>query len=99
MDDYDRREFVKMSVPAFLAVTFALPSITAFAKDANADKGHKRSDEALNWDAFLEKVTAEAKKQLDPKRWSEPEYVKSLLIGGLLATRKVEIHQRRWSRS
>ncbi|MFT4546799.1 MAG: hypothetical protein ACI8XO_004482 [Verrucomicrobiales bacterium] len=76
MDDYDRREFVKMSVPAFLGVTFALPSITAFAKDANANRGHKRSDEVLNWDAFLEKTTAEAKKQLDPKVWSEPAYVK-----------------------
>ncbi len=59
MDDYDRREFVKMSVPAFLGVTFALPSITAFAKDANAKRGHKRSNEVLNWDAFLEKVSAE----------------------------------------
>ena len=76
MDDYDRRQFVKMSVPAFLGVTFALPSITAFAKDANANKGYKRSDEALNWDAFLERITAEAEKQLDPKIWSEPKYVK-----------------------
>ena len=75
MDDYNRREFVKMSLPAFLGVSLTLPSITAFAKQANADRGHVRSDEPINWDAFIEKVTAEAKKQLDPKRWDEPAYV------------------------
>jgi hypothetical protein len=39
MDEYSRREFVKMSVPAFPGVTLMLPSITAFAKQANAHHG------------------------------------------------------------
>jgi len=76
MDDYSRREFVKMGLPAFLGVSLALPSITAYAKKANANKGFARSDEPLNWEAFVEQVTVEAKAQLKPKTWDEPGYVK-----------------------
>ncbi len=48
MDDFNRREFVKMSVPAFLGVSLTLPLVTAHAKKANADRGRPRSDEAIN---------------------------------------------------
>lgn len=52
-----------------------LPAITAFATRANAFEGRLKSDGAIHWDAFLEAIEVEAKKQhLD--QWSELEYVK-----------------------
>lgn len=75
MDEYDRRHFIKTSIPGFLGVSMALPAITAFATRANAYQGRLKEDGAINWDAFLTAIEKEAKKQhLDS--WNELEYVR-----------------------
>jgi hypothetical protein len=75
MDDYDRRHFIKTSIPGFLGISMALPAITAFATRANAYQGRLKADGSINWDAFLSAIEIEAKKQhLDS--WSELAYVK-----------------------
>lgn len=77
MDDYSRRAFIRTSLPGFLGVSLALPSITALATRAAAFEGRVAKDAPIHWDAFLEAVAAEAAKQhLD--RWNEPAYVKKI---------------------
>ena len=77
MDDYNRRQFIRTSIPGFLGLSLALPGITALATRANACQGRVRADGAVNWDAFLEAVAEEAAKQhLD--QWSEAAYVKQV---------------------
>lgn len=77
MDDYDRREFLSLSLPGFLGVLTALPSLCAFATRANAAEGRLPADKALHWEAFLEAVTTEAAKQhLDA--WKQDDYVKTI---------------------
>lgn len=74
MDDYSRRAFIRTSLPGFLGVTLALPSIVSLATRAAAFEGRVAADAPIHWDAFLEAVAKEAAKQhLD--RWNEPEYV------------------------
>lgn len=74
MDDYDRRNFIRTSIPGFLGLSMALPAITAFATRANAYEGRLKADGSINWDAFLTEIEKEAKKQhLD--NWNEVEYV------------------------
>lgn len=76
MDDYDRRHFIKTSIPGFLGLGMALPQLTAFATRANACEGRLPANGAINWDAFLEGVEKEAAKQhLD--NWSESAYVEA----------------------
>lgn len=83
MDDYDRRHFIKTSIPGFLGLGLALPQLTAFATRANACAGRLPVDGAINWDAFLEGVEKEAAKQhLD--QWSEQGYIEA---AGRLARR------------
>jgi cysteamine dioxygenase len=77
MDEYDRREFLSLSLPGFLGVLTALPALCAFATRANAAEGRLPEDGAMHWDAFLEAVAAEAGKQhLDA--WNQDTYVKSI---------------------
>lgn len=76
MDDYDRRHFIKTSLPGFLGLGLALPQLTAFATRANACQGRVPVGASINWDAFLEGVAHEAAKQhLDS--WSERSYVQA----------------------
>ena len=83
MDDYDRRHFLKTSIPGFLGLGMALPQLTAFATRANACQGRLPANRAINWDAFLEGVEKEAAKQhLDS--WNEKAYVEA---AGKLAQR------------
>lgn len=83
MDDYDRRQFIRTSLPGFLGLGMALPQLTAFATRANACNGRLPADGAINWEAFLEGVEKEAAKQhLDS--WSEKGYVEA---AGKLAQR------------
>lgn len=83
MDDYDRRHFIKTSIPGFLGLGMVLPQLTAFATRANACQGRLPANGAINWDAFLEGVEKEAAKQhLD--HWSETGYVEA---AGKLAQR------------
>ncbi|MBG7608489.1 MAG: hypothetical protein IZT59_10735 [Verrucomicrobia bacterium] len=77
MDDYDRREFLSLSLPGFLGVLTALPALCALATRANAAGGRLPEHGAMHWDAFLEAVTKEAAKQhLDA--WNQDTYVKSI---------------------
>jgi hypothetical protein len=77
MDDYDRREFLSLSLPGFLGVLTALPSLCALATRANAAEGRLPADGAMHWEAFLEAVSTEAAKQhLDA--WNQDDYVKSI---------------------
>jgi cysteamine dioxygenase len=74
MDDYSRRDFIRTSLPGFLGLAMALPSITTLATRANACHGRIPQDGAIHWDAFLEAIGREAGRQhLDD--WSEPHYV------------------------
>lgn len=74
MDDYDRRHFIRTSIPGFLGLSLALPSITALATKANAFQGRVKENGAINWDAFLTTIEKEAAKQ-HVDNWNEPEYV------------------------
>ena len=75
MDDYNRRHFIRTSIPGFLGLGLALPSITAIATRANAFEGRVPENGAINWNAFLEAVEKEtAKQHLDD--WNESDYVK-----------------------
>lgn len=74
MDEYDRREFLSLSLPSLLGVLTALPSLCALATRANAAEGRLATDSAMHWEAFLEAVTKEAGKQhLDA--WNQDDYV------------------------
>jgi hypothetical protein len=84
MDEYDRREFLRTTVPGFLGVLLALPTLCAGATKANGGEGRPAKDGAMNWDAFLEAVAKEAEKQhLDA--WEQEDYLKriSALAGRL----------------
>jgi len=77
MDEYDRREFLSLSLPGFLGVLTALPALCALATRANAAGGRLPEDGAMHWEAFLEAVTKEAGKQhLDA--WDQDTYVESI---------------------
>ena len=77
MDDYSRRHFIRTSLPGFLGLSLALPSITALATRANACQGRIAADGAINWDTFLTEVEKEAAKQhLD--HWNQDKYVKQV---------------------
>ena len=77
MDEYDRREFLSLSLPGFLGVVAALPSLCALATRANASSGRLPAGEKMHWDAFLEAVAKKASEQhLDA--WNQDSYVKSI---------------------
>lgn len=77
MDDYDRREFLRLSLPGFLGVLTALPALCALATRANACEGRPAVNGAMDWEAFLEGVAKEAARQhLDD--WDQDRYVKTI---------------------
>jgi len=82
MDDFKRREFIKLSAFGFAAVALQLNSITTYAQKANGYLGKWNSNTKLNWDAFLERLTMLSKSQ-HQLPWNEKEYtqqVKNLLL-------------------
>ncbi len=77
MDEYDRREFLSLSFPAFLGVVTALPALCALATRANASEGRLSENGAMHWEAFLEAVSKEANRQhLDA--WNQDDYVRRI---------------------
>ena len=74
MDDYDRRHFIRTSLPGFLGLTIALPNLTTLATRANACHGRMPEIQPINWDAFLEAVEKEATRQHFDD-WDESAYV------------------------
>lgn len=75
MDDYDRRVFLKMSLPGFLGLSMALPGLAQEAREAAALDGRKRAGEPMEWDAFIESVSKFAGRRVADD-WSEEKYVK-----------------------
>ncbi|MEM7105371.1 MAG: hypothetical protein AAF502_19695 [Bacteroidota bacterium] len=82
MDDFKRREFIKLSALGFAGIALQLNAISAYAQSANAHFGNWNNDTNLNWDAFLERLTQLAKTQHQPY-WNQKQYteqVKQLLL-------------------
>lgn len=78
MDDYNRRQFIRTSLPGFLGLTLALPSIASLATRANACNGRLAKNATINWDAFLSEVDKVAKTQhLD--HWKEEAYIQQVV--------------------
>ena len=82
MDNFKRREFIKLSALGFAGIALQLNSISAYAQSANAHFGKWNIDTIINWDAFLERLTQLAKTQhqlpWDQKAYTEQ--VKQLLL-------------------
>ncbi len=82
MDDFKRREFIKLSALGFASIALQLNSISSYAQMANANIGKWNNNTKLNWDAFLERLTQLAKTQhqisWDQKLYTEQ--VKQLLL-------------------
>lgn len=74
MKEYTKREFLKMSLLSFAGVMTSLPALALDAKKANANRGYYRSDEPINWDAFLDFTNKYAKKLMQNKI-DEQKYV------------------------
>ncbi|MGH1433480.1 MAG: hypothetical protein ACRBG0_03375 [Lewinella sp.] len=82
MDDFKRREFIKLSALGFAGIALQLNSISSHAQSANAHFGKWNNDTNLNWDAFLERLTQLAKTQ-HQSHWNQKLYteqVKQLLL-------------------
>jgi cysteamine dioxygenase len=81
MDNYKRREFIKLSALGFAGIALQFNAISANAQQANAHLGKWDANTALNWDAFLERLSQLAKSQHDLS-WNQMQYtseVKRLL--------------------
>ena len=82
MDDFKRREFIRLSAIGFAGIALQLNSIATYAQSANAHFGKWNNDTNLNWDAFLERLTKLAKTQ-HQSHWNQKLYteqVKQLLL-------------------
>ena len=82
MDDFKRREFIKLSALGFASIALQLNSISSYAQSANAHLGKWNNNTKLNWDAFLERLTQLAKTQHELP-WNQKLYteqVKQLLL-------------------
>jgi hypothetical protein len=82
MDNYKRREFIKLSALGFAGVALQLHAISAYAQKANGYMGAWNGNTNLNWDAFLEKLSELAKTQHEA-HWNQARYtrqVKRLLL-------------------
>jgi len=82
MDDFKRREFIKLSALGFASIALQLNAISSYAQKANGYFGKWDSNTKLNWDAFLERVTTLANTQHELP-WNQKQYteqVKQLLL-------------------
>lgn len=82
MNDFKRREFIKLSALGFASIALQLNTISSYAQKANGHLGRWNADTQLNWDAFLERLTQLAKSQYQLP-WDEKKYtnqVKRLLL-------------------
>jgi hypothetical protein len=82
MENYKRREFIRMSLLTFAGISLGINSISAKALRANAFNGYLGTNPKLNWDAFLTQISSKAKVQ-NTHLWKEVEYleaVKKLLL-------------------
>ena len=82
MDDFKRREFIKLSAWGFAGLALQLQAISTYAQKANGHFGKWHKDTKLNWDAFLERLTQLARTQ-HTAPWDQGQYtqqVKQLLL-------------------
>lgn len=82
MDNFKRREFIKLSALGFASIALQFGSISSYAQMANAHIGKWNNDTKLNWDAFLERLSQLAKTQHE-LHWNQKRYltqVKHLLL-------------------
>lgn len=82
MDNFKRREFIKLSAIGFAGVALHLNALSAYAQKANGHLGRWDATTKLNWDAFLERLSQLAKTQHDLP-WNQKRYtrqVKKLLL-------------------
>ncbi len=77
MDNYQRREFVKLSLASFAAVALQLNGLSALGLNANKFNGFSGTKPSLNWEAFLEEISKLAKTQ-HTKNWNQSEYIKAV---------------------
>jgi cysteamine dioxygenase len=77
MDNYKRREFIKLSALGFVGIALSLNPITTYAQQANAYLGKWDAKTPLNWDAFLERLSFLAKSQHDLP-WNQKRYTKQV---------------------
>jgi len=82
MNNYKRREFIKLSALGFASIALQFSSISMYAQKANSFYGRTNSDTKLNWDAFISEIQKLAEKQHDIS-WNQKKYlnqVKKLLL-------------------
>jgi cysteamine dioxygenase len=77
MDNYRRREFIRLSALGFAGIALQFHTISAYAQQANGYFGKWDTNTKLNWDAFLERLTEIAKTQHDLP-WNQKRYTKQV---------------------
>jgi hypothetical protein len=77
MENYQRREFIKLSLASFATVALQLNSLSALGLKANKLNGFSGANPSLNWEAFLEEISKLAKTQYI-KPWNQSEYIKAV---------------------
>lgn len=77
MDDFKRREFIKLSALGFAGIALQLNEISAYAQKANGHLGKWDANTKLNWDAFLERLATLAKNQ-HKSHWNQKRYTKQV---------------------
>jgi len=81
MDNFKRREFIKLSALGFAGIALQFNAISAYAQQANAHLGKWNANTTLNWDAFLERLSQLAKSQHDLP-WNQKQFTRQ--VKGLL---------------
>jgi len=77
MDNYKRREFVKLSAIGFAGIALQFNALSTYAQRANAHLGKWGAKTELNWDAFLEHISELAKTQHD-LHWNQKRYTRQV---------------------
>ena len=77
MNDFKRREFIKLSALGFASIALQLNSISSYAQKSNAYLGKWDDKTKLNWDAFIERVAELAKAQHE-LNWNQKQYTKQV---------------------
>jgi len=78
MNNYKRREFIKLSALGFAGIALQFNAISAYAQEANGYLGKWDANTKLYWDAFLERLSKLAKTQYDLP-WDQKQYTRKIL--------------------
>ena len=57
MNDFKRRDFIKLSALGFASIALQFRELSTYAQKANAHLGKWNENTNLNWDAFLERLS------------------------------------------